>query len=493
MNSTDAVSSKIASKNIRPKSLSEILSKFAKLINYECISSEDSRQKYKFTFSSEDQRKLIDEAVEFQYIAKAPKGMKTINDDGTCNIAESQKKLMEDLNMTKDITFKKAILDGLYSTLFAKIKSEDGSITSEYRVSNNPEKEDEYILEFDKIKDFPEIDFSKLNLEEYNNIISDEDIEKEIQAILDSQNYLSETLDQSQIVNQDSAVEIDFIGSICGKMFEGGSAKNFSVSLGQEKMLPDFEAGIVGMKVGETKNIQVKFPENYGQKTLAGLNADFKITCNKILEEKKFDKIEQFLEKNNIKDLNTLKSLLKNEIELNSKVISWEVQKNNIIKKLCEIVEFEVPEFIIEDGIKREKEQDLKAAVDKVQKRVFGMEAEPESTEVKKQEDIDKLREDFKENIKLALLFESLAKKYNIEATEQDKSDEIIKQARIHKIPINNFIDIIEKQKPTNIINTIIRDSREKAILRFIISKANIEKIDKTYSQIKDLYNDFFQ
>jgi trigger factor len=80
-------------------------------------------------------------------------------------------------------------------------------------------------------------------------------------------------------------VIVDFVGSIDGEEFAGGTGTEIPVELGQGQMLPDFEKGLKGVQAGDEKTIKVKFPKDYHAEDLAGKKADFAITVHKVTEE----------------------------------------------------------------------------------------------------------------------------------------------------------------------------------------------------------------
>ena len=80
----------------------------------------------------------------------------------------------------------------------------------------------------------------------------------------------------------DDQVRIDFTGTLDGEVFEGGEAKDFSVVLGQGRMLPDFENAIIGMKAGENKSFEMTFPEDYHGKDVAGKQVTFAVTLHAV-------------------------------------------------------------------------------------------------------------------------------------------------------------------------------------------------------------------
>ena len=102
-------------------------------------------------------------------------------------------------------------------------------------------------------------------------------------------------------------VEIDYVGTMDGEEFEGGSAEGGSLLLGSSTMIDGFEEGIVGMNVEETKTIDVTFPEDYHSEDLAGKAAQFEITLNKIYAESVFEATRKELEENRVTEIENTK------------------------------------------------------------------------------------------------------------------------------------------------------------------------------------------
>lgn len=105
----------------------------------------------------------------------------------------------------------------------------------------------------------------------------------------------------------DDVVEIDYVGTIDGEEFEGGSAEGGSLLLGSSTMIDGFEEGIVGMNVGETKTIDVTFPADYHSEDLAGKAAQFEITLNKIYAESVFEETRKELEEARVQKIEDTK------------------------------------------------------------------------------------------------------------------------------------------------------------------------------------------
>ena len=100
------------------------------------------------------------------------------------------------------------------------------------------------------------------------------------------------------VAEDGSLVSIDFIGTMDGEEFEGGSGENTGLLIGSGTMIDGFEASIIGMTVGETKTIDVTFPEDYDAEELAGKPAQFEITLKKVYADTFFDSVREELEEN---------------------------------------------------------------------------------------------------------------------------------------------------------------------------------------------------
>lgn len=96
----------------------------------------------------------------------------------------------------------------------------------------------------------------------------------------------SESSSQSKVAKEGDVVKIDFVGKLDGVAFDGGTASGQIVELGAGQYVPGFEEGIIGMEVGEKKNVDVTFPENYYE-NLAGKKVVFEITVQKLYREVK--------------------------------------------------------------------------------------------------------------------------------------------------------------------------------------------------------------
>lgn len=145
-----------------------------------------------------------------------------------------------------------------------------------------------------KSSDIPfDYDLSKyLTLGQYTGIeysytepqISDEDVTKYIHGKMSDKGYGENKEVTDRTVKNGDTVNIKFVGKVDGSEFEGGTSDSSDLEIGSNSFIEGFEDGCIGMSVGETKVLNLKFPENYGKENLNGKDVEFTVTVNKITE-----------------------------------------------------------------------------------------------------------------------------------------------------------------------------------------------------------------
>lgn len=154
-------------------------------------------------------------------------------------------------------------------------------------------------------------------------------------------------------------VIIDFNGKIDGVEFQGGSAENYPFALGNGQMLPEFEAGIVGMKEGETKPVTVSFPEDYHGKDVAGKTAVFDITVKNVAEATMPEVNEEFAKMLGIADgdVAKMRAEVRKNVEREVKRRLQAKTKENVMQALLDVTPLEVPQALVQLEIGRLVEQ----------------------------------------------------------------------------------------------------------------------------------------
>ncbi|MGL6072094.1 trigger factor [Craterilacuibacter sp.] len=206
---------------------------------------------------------------------------------------------------------------------------------------------------------FPEVvvgDLTVAEIEKPVTPVGDEQIEQTID-ILRKQRTRFNYVDRAAAAGD--RVIIDFKGSIDGVLFAGGSAENHAFVLGQGQMLADFETGVTGLKEGETKSIEVAFPEDYHGKDVAGKTAVFEITVKNVSEAQLPEVDAEFAKALGIADGDVEK--MRAEI---SKNVAREVKrrlaartKENVMQALLDATQIDLPKSLVELEVGRLMDQ----------------------------------------------------------------------------------------------------------------------------------------
>ena len=205
---------------------------------------------------------------------------------------------------------------------------------------------------------YPEISLAKMNKISYTNYlcqISDDDLDKTVQNL---QKRLSQWEPTDEISQEGYQVKINFVGKIDGEEFEGGTAEDFTVEIGSKSMIEGFEDGLVGLKKGDSKTLELKFPEDYGKKELASKPVNFETQVNEVLKAKLPELNSEFFKSTGIEadDINSYKAEVRSKLEEDLLNILDGKIKQSLYDALLEANEFEVPSAMIESEVSNMKQ-----------------------------------------------------------------------------------------------------------------------------------------
>ena len=205
---------------------------------------------------------------------------------------------------------------------------------------------------------YPEISLAKMNKISYTNYlcqISDDDLDKTVQNL---QKRLSQWEPTDEVSQEGYQVKINFVGKIDGEEFEGGTAEDFTVEIGSKSMIEGFEDGLVGLKKGDSKTLELVFPEDYGKKELASKPVNFETQVNEVLKAKLPELNQEFFKSTGIEadDIDSYKTEVRNKLEEDLLNILDGKVKQSLYDALLEANEFEVPSAMIESEVSNMKQ-----------------------------------------------------------------------------------------------------------------------------------------
>ena len=205
---------------------------------------------------------------------------------------------------------------------------------------------------------YPEVSLAKISKISFTNFlcdITDEDLDKTINNL---QKRMSQWEPVDEVSKDGDQIKINFVGRIDGEEFEGGTAEDFSVEIGSKSMIKGFEEGLIGLKKGDKKILELNFPEDYGKKELASKPVSFDTEVNEVLSPKLPELNEEFFKSAGIEaaDVESFKTEVRTKLEEDLENILKGKVKQSLFDALIEVNEFEVPSAMIDSEISNMKQ-----------------------------------------------------------------------------------------------------------------------------------------
>ena len=234
------------------------------------------------------------------------------------------------------------------------------------------------------------------------------------------------TVEDRAVKDKDIAV-IDFEGFVDGKPFEGGKAEKHELGIGSKTFIPGFEDQVIGMKINEEKDINVKFPEEYFSKDLAGKDATFKVKLHEIKEKKLPELDDEFAK--DVSEFDTLQQLkesIKEKMQAENDHKAKHETESAAIEAVAKNTKIDIPSGMIEtevDAMIRDLEQQLAYQGINVEQYLHIMNKTRKDLE-------DNYKEQAERNIVSRLILEEIIKAEKIEATDEEIAEKIKEMAK---------------------------------------------------------------
>ena len=212
------------------------------------------------------------------------------------------------------------------------------------------------------VPSFEIADYSGIELTLKIQRVTDEDVDQVVNYHRERQGTNAQVTERP--AQDKDVIKLDFKGTFDGKPFEGGEGKGHAVQIGSEYLLKDMGDQLIGMSPGEEKNIPVKIPENYGNKTIAGKEVMFHIKLEGIQEKQLPELDDEFARKvepkNKYASLDDMKQKIRGELEEHARTDARRDAKKQMADKITAMNSVEIPEGLIEQQVKHMVAQELK-------------------------------------------------------------------------------------------------------------------------------------
>ena len=282
----------------------------------------------------------------------------------------------------------------------------------------------EFTMSYEVLPEVELGDFKKIKIERPVVEVDEKDIQEQFDAIVE-QNRPYEAKAEGDAAAEGDRVNIKFLGKVDGEPFEGGASEGSPLVIGSGQFIPGFEEQLVGLKVGDEKVVEVKFPAEYRAENLAGKDATFDVEVLGIEAASEVEVNDEFAKNLGLESLDQLRDMIKDQIGGQFKQMTQTRVKRLVLDALDETHKFDVPEQLVE--------QEFKGIWDRVMHDIehHGRSFEEEgTTEEKAREEYTAIAE---RRVRLGLVIAEIGNKNDVQVTEEEHQQALI--AEVQKYP----------------------------------------------------------
>ena len=277
----------------------------------------------------------------------------------------------------------------------------------------------------------------------------------------------------ARLVSADKALEsgdtavIDYEGFDNGVAFEGGKGENYSLVIGSNTFIPGFEDQLIGKKAGEEVEVNVTFPEKYHAPNLAGKPVVFNVKVNDVKVKEIAEINDEFAK--DVSEFETLKELkdsIRTKLEEQAKKSVEDKMKNDIISKICDNTEVEIPSAMVEHQLDNLLMQfnyqlqyqglNLQQLLDMSGKTIDDLK--------------DERREDAKKGVKMTLVLEKIAEVENVQISDEEFDAEISKMASMYNIESDKLKNTLREEE----IEGIKEELKIRKVVDLLVKNAKL-------------------
>ena len=293
----------------------------------------------------------------------------------------------------------------------------------------------EVSLTYEALPTIPEVDFSKIKLQKLVVKSDKAAVDEALDNLAASANDFKDRKKGSKAKDGDQVV-IDFVGTVDGEAFDGGSSEDYPLVLGSNSFIPGFETQLLGCKAGEDHKVNVTFPEEYGSKDLAGKDAEFSCKVKNVKEPVPAKINDELATKFGAEDLKALKTQISERLESEYGGAARAVMKRKLLDALDKKVKFELPPSLVEAEAKQIAHQ-------------LYHEENPDDQghdhdNIEPNKEHTKLAE---RRVRLGLLLAELGQKAEVEVSDAEMSQAIMAQSRQYPGQEKEFFEFMQKNE----------------------------------------------
>ncbi|SFR41784.1 trigger factor [Yoonia tamlensis] len=288
-------------------------------------------------------------------------------------------------------------------------------------------------VSYEKLPEIADTDFSAIKLERMVVKADEDSVKEALDNLAASPQAVTYEPKKTQ-AKKDDQVVLDFVGKVDGVAFEGGAAEDYPLVIGSNSFIPGFEDGLLKVKAGEEKDIEVTFPEDYQAENLAGKKAVFTCTIKEVKAPKAPALDDELAKKFGAEDLAGLKAQITERLEAEYTGASRAVAKRALLDALDAAVSFELPESLVTAEANQIAHQLWHEENPDVQGH--------DHPAIEATDEHKKLAE---RRVKLGLLLADIGQKAEVKVTDQEMTQAIMNQARQYPGQERQFFEFVQQ------------------------------------------------
>ena len=387
-------------------------------MNYQVETAEKSTVKITITFTPEEWNEAINEAY------KQNRGKYAVNGFRKGKVPKN----VLEMYYGKGLFYEDA-LNLLYAEHYGAIlekEKENFTAVGDPSLSVDDISDEKVVLIAEvPVKPDVEIESYKgIKIPEFVYTVSDADVDKDIENTRLRLAKDEEVTDRA--AEMTDTVNIDFAGKMDGKAFEGGTAEGYDLTLGSHQFIPGFEEGVVGMNIGETRDIEVTFPEDYQAEELKGKKAVFTVTLHKMTGKVRPELDEEFAKKMGSDSVEAYRAKVRERLERNAASRSLNETENSIITEIAKNAKAEIPQAMVD----KQNELALQRLEYNLMYQGIRLDDYLKYLNTTREAYMHTFDEESKRTVLHQLIVEKIIKLENIEATQEEIDAKVAEQAK---------------------------------------------------------------
>ena len=306
-------------------------------------------------------------------------------------------------------------------------------------------------------------EYKGLEVESPSVEVTDEDVEKELKA--EQEKNASMVPVEDRPVKDGDMVTLDFNGKVDGEEFSGGQATDYPLTIGSHSFIEGFEEQLIGMNIGETRDVNVTFPENYHAKDLAGKPAVFTCTIKSVKEKQLPELDDEYAA--DFTDFETIaeyKEDLKKKIQARKEDEALRVKEDALLEKAVANAEMDIPDMMVTSEARISTQE----FANRLEAQGMKLEAYLQYIGMTEEQMVENQKEASKKGIESRLVLEAIVAAENIEAEEADVDAEITKMGEQYGLDLEKMKSILTEDQ----ISEMKENVKTRKALKFLVDNA---------------------